>query len=52
MPFKNKQQLKACYAKNDPKWDCDKWAHETSKKVLAEHTKAPAPKNKNKKNKE
>ena len=25
MPFKNDAQHRACYAKNDPKWDCKKW---------------------------
>ena len=25
MPFKNDAQRRACYAKNDPKWDCKKW---------------------------
>ena len=29
MPFKSKQQVKACYAKKDPKWDCKKWSKET-----------------------
>ena len=29
MPFENKSQLRACFAKKDPKWDCHKWAHET-----------------------
>jgi hypothetical protein len=28
MPFKTKKQRKACYAKNDPKWDCKKWDSE------------------------
>lgn len=25
MPFKNEAQRRACYAKNDPKWDCKAW---------------------------
>lgn len=29
MPFKSKAQVKACYAKNDPRWDCKAWAKET-----------------------
>jgi hypothetical protein len=29
MPFKSKQQMKACYAQNNPKWDCKKWSKET-----------------------
>ena len=29
MPFKSKSQLKACFAKGDPKWNCAKWAKET-----------------------
>jgi hypothetical protein len=31
MPFKNAAQRKACFARNDPKWDCHKWAHEGEK---------------------
>ena len=30
MPFKSKDQVKACFAKDDPKWDCKKWSNETS----------------------
>jgi len=26
MPFKNKEQEKACYAADDPNWDCKKYA--------------------------
>jgi hypothetical protein len=29
MPFKSKAQMKACYAQNNPKWDCKKWSKET-----------------------
>ena len=29
MAFKSKSQMSACFAKNDPKWDCKKWAKET-----------------------
>lgn len=29
MPFKSKAQVRACYAKNDPNWDCSKWAKKT-----------------------
>jgi len=29
MPFRSKSQVRACFAKNDPKWDCHKFAHET-----------------------
>jgi hypothetical protein len=29
MPFKSKAQVKACFAKKDPNWDCHKWASET-----------------------
>ena len=29
MPFKSKQQMKACFAQKSPKWDCKKWAKET-----------------------
>lgn len=37
MPFKSKNQIKACYAKKDKNpnssWDCDAWMKETTKKV-------------------
>ena len=40
MPFKSKAQVRACYAKNDPAWDCDEWAKETkSIKKLPEKVK-------------
>lgn len=39
MPFKSKSQRRACYAKNDPKWDCAKWEKETKKKNLPERKK-------------
>lgn len=29
MPFESKSQLRTCYGKNDPRWDCDKWLKET-----------------------
>lgn len=29
MPFKSKAQRRACYAKNDPNWDCEEWEEET-----------------------
>ena len=29
MPFQNLDQMKACFAKNDPNWDCHEWAKET-----------------------
>ena len=32
MPFKSKAQMKACFAKDDPKWDCKKWGKETPHK--------------------
>jgi hypothetical protein len=25
MPFVNDAQRRACYAKKDPRWDCQKW---------------------------
>lgn len=28
MPFKSKSMARACFAKNDPRWDCHQWAHE------------------------
>jgi DNA-binding IscR family transcriptional regulator len=36
MPFKNKAQMKACYAQNNPKWDCKKWSKETKTKEVVE----------------
>jgi hypothetical protein len=36
MPFKSKSQRRACYAKGDPDWDCDKWEKHTAKKNLPE----------------
>ncbi len=40
MPFKNESQRRACWAQYNrdldkgtkPKWDCEKWEHETKKK--------------------
>lgn len=29
MPFKSKSQWRACWAKNDPNWDCREFAHAT-----------------------
>lgn len=29
MPFKSQAQSRACFAKKDPKWDCEEWAHST-----------------------
>lgn len=29
MPFKSKSQVRACFAANDPNWDCHEWAHAT-----------------------
>lgn len=29
MPFKNQRQRRACYAKDDPDWNCKKWEEET-----------------------
>ena len=29
MPFVSKSQAAACYAKNDPNWDCSEWAAKT-----------------------
>lgn len=42
MPFRSKAQMKACYAQKrrnpNSKWDCRKWAKETSNlKSLPEH---------------
>jgi hypothetical protein len=29
MPFKSKEQMRACFAQHNPRWDCHAWAHET-----------------------
>jgi len=29
VPFESKAQMAACFAKDDPKWDCGKWASHT-----------------------
>lgn len=29
MPFKSKAQIRACFARKDPRWDCEKWLDET-----------------------
>lgn len=29
MPFVSKSQVRACFAKDDPNWDCKKWAKKT-----------------------
>lgn len=40
MPFKSKSQMRACFAKNDPNWDCKEWAKETkSTKKLPDRIK-------------
>ena len=46
MPFKNKQQVKACYAKKSPNWDCKTWSRET--KDMKSLPKGPKPKPKKK----
>jgi hypothetical protein len=33
MPFKNNDQRRACFAKNDPNWDCDAWNAVTPKNI-------------------
>ena len=32
LTFKSKAQMQACYAQNNPKWDCQKWSKETENK--------------------
>ena len=32
MPFKNAAQRRACYAKNDPNWNCKEWDKHTKSK--------------------
>ena len=34
MPFKSKAQMQACYAQNNPNWDCKKWSKETNKQEV------------------
>jgi len=29
MPFKSKAQLRTCFSKRDPRWNCKQWVHET-----------------------
>ena len=29
MPFKSKSQMRTCYGKQDPKWNCTRWTSET-----------------------
>jgi len=38
MPFKSKEQMKACFAKNDPKWDCKEWLHKKIAKIILDKT--------------
>lgn len=33
MPFKSKAQQRACYAKDDPRWDCQEWGAATKKEL-------------------
>ncbi len=33
-PFVSKDQRAACYAKDDPNWDCDEWQKKTGKRKL------------------
>ena len=33
MPFVSKSQRRACYAKNDPNWNCEEWEQKTPKKL-------------------
>ena len=40
MPAKSKAQVRACFAKKDPKWDCKKMVKETPNlKALPQHVK-------------
>ncbi len=40
MPYRSKSQISACYARNDPNWDCKEWAKKTkSIKELPERVK-------------
>jgi hypothetical protein len=42
MPFQSKAQARACFAKNDPDWNCEEWADKTNFKKLPEKKKANA----------
>ena len=33
-PFVSEAQRRACYAADDPRWDCSEWSHATGKKKL------------------
>jgi hypothetical protein len=33
MPFKNKRQIRVCFAAHDPNWDCKKWLKITPKNI-------------------
>lgn len=38
-PFKSRRQVAACYARRDPRWDCDEWAQETDFSTLRPNRK-------------
>lgn len=38
MPFQSLAQLRTCYAKHDPRWNCDQWAKETDLSSLKERS--------------
>lgn len=39
MPFKSKAQQRACYAKDDPNWNCEEWSEHTDQDSLPEKKK-------------
>ena len=41
-PFVSREQQKACYAKDDPAWDCHKWSHMTKGKLPDRKKKSTA----------
>jgi len=44
MPFVSKSQMRTCYGKGDPRWDCDKFLKETKQLCcLPERKGGPRP---------
>ncbi len=43
-PFVSRSQQRACYAADDPRWDCHEWGQKSKGKKLPEHKKGAKPK--------
>ena len=41
MPFASKSQMRACFAADDPNWDCDEWLQATKKPSALPQRKKP-----------